>query len=402
MTPASQARPPRTTSLLLRWILVLVGVAALIFGGYYFYFQVFSRPTADVYVAAQGVAVSAVYGTVTVTSKQTMLVNAQNSGILKMAPGFGTIVDSNGIAVKQNDLMATVVDEGAQRVMTQARTDYEAALAHKKLGPGSAQGLKTARDQLRAYDNLGPNVVARVQREATRNDVAHLELSVGNEELELQRQFDTAAGTLRNAEEMVKRSEIRAPINGVVVLPFFNDGAYVPSGAALFNLSSTELYVAGQVNEEDVGKIKPGMKAEMHLYAYGNTVFTATLVAVQPNPDPNSSRYTVTLYMDKAPDNLLFGLTGEMNIILGRKEHALIIPARALLIDQVLCVEDGVVAQRTVGVGFKSLEFAEIIKGLREGDEVIVNDQDTFRNGQRARAVPISDSPKAKPGKAKR
>ena len=76
-----------------------------------------------------------------------------------------------------------------------------------------------------------------------------------------------------------------------------------------------------------------------------------------------------------------------MNIILGRKDGALIIPARALLIDQVLIVSSGVVEQRTVKVGFKSIEQCEILDGIKEGEEVIVSDQDSFQPGQRVRAV---------------
>lgn len=383
----------------LRWIIIL-SIVALLIGGYFFYANVLNRPTADVYVVRRGTAVSAVYGTVAVASKQTIVVNAQNSGILKMSPGFSTIVDTSGLAVKQNDLIATIPDEGTQRALTQARTDYEAALSHHKLGPGTKQALKIARDQLHTYDGLPANSVPRMQREATRDEVIHLEMAVNNETLELQRTLDTATGTLKSVEDQIKRTEVRAPINGVILTPFFNDGAYVPSGAALFSVASKDLYISGQVNEEDVGKLRPGMKAEMHLYAYGNTPFIATLAAVQPNPDPNSSRYTVTLYMDRPPDNLMFGLTGEMNIILGRKENSLIIPARALLVDQVLCVQDGVISQRTAKIGFKSLEFAEITEGLHDGDLVVVNDQDAFHNDERVRPFVVNALAKsASPGK---
>ena len=79
----------------------------------------------------------------------------------------------------------------------------------------------------------------------------------------------------------------------------------------------------------------------------------------------------------------MFGETGEMNIILGRKPDTLVVPTRALQVDQVLIVDDGIVEQRTVKVGFKSLELVEILDGLNGGEQVIVADQDTFRIGQR-------------------
>lgn len=397
--PAARLRTPRPN---LRRLFIAGLILILFLVGYYVYAVFINRPAAEVYIVQRGTAVAAVYGTVTVTSKRTLVITAQNSGVLKMSPGFTSIVESNGTAVKQNDLLATVFDEVGQRARDQARTDYEAALAHQKLGPGSAQSLKIARDQLTAWDHLPTNVVARVQQEAARQDAAHLDMVVQNEALELQRQLDTTAAIFHTCEENLKRTEIRAPIDGIIVVPYYNDGAYVASGAPLFSVSSKDLYVSGLVNEEDVGKLRTGMKAEMHLYAYGNTPFAATVNAVQPNPEAGSSRYTVILYMDNPPDNLMFGLTGEMNVIQARKDDALIIPYRALLVDQVLSVVHGTVEQRTVKIGLKSLQLVEITEGLKVGDQVVVSDQDAFYAGQRVRPTPINDPSLPSPAEAKK
>ena len=81
-----------------------------------------------------------------------------------------------------------------------------------------------------------------------------------------------------------------------------------------------------------------------------------------------------------------------MLITVGRKENALIVPARAVNIDQVLIVDGGVVEQRTVKIGFKSADYAEILTGLNEGEQVIVEDQDAFHPGQRVRPVKVKES----------
>jgi RND family efflux transporter MFP subunit len=381
----------------IRWAAILLIAFVLLLIGYYVYTDVINRAPANVFVVKRSTAISAVYGTVTVSSTFALTLNAQNTGFMHLAPGFGTTITSQGVVVKANELLATVVDETGVRQLAQAHTDYEAALARQKLGPASLPALKSAQDQLAAYDRLpNPNMIPAVTRTAARNQVVSLQETVDNEKLELQRQVDTTAGILKTDEDQLKRTEIRSPMDGILTAQFFNDGSYVLATQALFSIASPVLYVSGQVNEEDVGKLKTGMKAEMHLYAYGNTTFAATVLQVLPSPDPNSSRYTVTLTMDHPPDNLLLGLTGEMNIILGRKENALVIPARALLIDQVLVVKNGVIQQRTVQVGFKSLEYAEITDGLSEGDEVVVEDQDAFHFGERVRAIPISDASSSK------
>ena len=203
--------------------------------------------------------------------------------------------------------------------------------------------------------------------------------------------MDLTTTAFKAADEALKRTRVVSQIDGVLPAINYDNNTYVLTNAALFTVSSTGMYVSGEVNEEDVGALQSGMKAELRLYAYPNQAFVATLGSVFLSPtEPNGSRYTVMLSLDEPPDNLRYGLTGEMNIILGRKPNAITIPTRALNTDQVLIVDHGVVAQRTVKVGFKSLEFAEILEGINEGDQVIVSDQDAFRAGERVRPVAVN------------
>src|SRR5205807_9099338 len=112
---------------------------------------------------------------------------------------------------------------------------------------------------------------------------------------------------------------------------------------AHFTVSAGENGGRGGVNEEGVGAVKPGMKAKVQLYAYRTRPFTARVTSVQPAADPTSQRYTVVLEMGNPPDNLMVGMTGEMNIITGTHQNALLVPTRALLVDQALIVNQGIV-----------------------------------------------------------
>jgi HlyD family secretion protein len=46
-------------------------------------------------------------------------------------------------------------------------------------------------------------------------------------------------------------------------------------------------------------------------------------------------------------------------------------------------VKDGVVELRTVALGFTSMNEVEILEGVREGERVIVEGIDLFRDGDR-------------------
>ena len=98
------------------------------------------------------------------------------------------------------------------------------------------------------------------------------------------------------------------------------------------------------------------------------------------------------LDLENPPENLLAGMTGEMNIITGRHENALLVPTRAVLVDQVWQVKLGVVEKRTVKIGYRTLEFSEVLEGLKEGDRVVVSDQDKLRPGQFVRQRTVQES----------
>lgn len=383
--------------------LLLAAALLLIALGYFYYSHFIDLPPVQVYVAQKGTAVAAVYGTVTIQSQLVLPINSQNSGFMHLDPALGTTLTSQGYKVKKDQLLCTINDEANTRLLQAAKIEYDAAVARQKLGPPSAGTLKSAQDKLLAYQKLPvgpdgvPRGVARVEYEGAKNDVARVQGAVDNERLEVQRLVSNTESSMKTYQDQLTRTEVRSPIDGTITAQMFNEGAYVGNTAQLFTVSSDAKFVTGEVNEEDVGKLREGMLAEIRLYAYNERSISAHLDAVLPTPDANSSRYTVTMGMINPPDNLRFGLTGEMNIILGRKEGALIIPARALLVDQVLIVNGGVVEQRTVKTGFKSMQYAEITEGLTAGESVIVSDQDSFAPGQRVREVRTNDAPKSGP-----
>ncbi len=221
---------------------------------------------------------------------------------------------------------------------------------------------------------------------------------VETERIERDRNLEQSGETVKKLEAQMKNSEIKAPIDGLLTNIQTIDGELVGESNELFTVSSRKNYVRGEVNEEDVGEIKPRMQAKVQLYAYRDKQFSAEVSSIQPAADPETQRYTIVLQLENAPDNLMAGMTGEMNIITGTHENVLIVPTRALLVDQALVVKRGVVHGRTVKVGFRTLDFTEAINGLSLGDHVIVSDQDRLRPGRavRQRKVDIPGGGKGK------
>jgi RND family efflux transporter MFP subunit len=366
----------------------------LVFAAAYY----FLMPVAEVAAVRRGTAISAVYGTVRIEPAFVVRVRAQNDGFIQLAEPFSAGRGAIGKNVEKNQLLATIADEETARQLKQARTDLRAAVDRAALPLASAELLKAAEDNLQRLEKVvGSGNVPAVEYQKAKSEANRLRGAVETERIERDRNLNSLEETTKKLEAQMKSAEVRSPIDGLLTNVQTIDGELVSDGNELFTVSSRKNYVRGEVNEEDVGEVKPGMKAKVQLYAYRTRTFAARVTSVQPAADPTTQRYTVVLEMEKPPDNLMAGMTGEMNIITGTHQNALLVPTRALLVDQALIVNGGIVHSRTVGVGFRTLDFTEVTSGLQEGSHVIVSDQDKFRPGEavRQRMVSVPPPPQA-------
>src|SRR5213596_1495113 len=375
-------------------ILWISGAAvAVIFAAAYF----FLMPVAEVAQVRRGTAISAVYGTVRIEPAFVVRVRAQNDGFIRLAEAFSAGRGAIGKSVEKGQLLATIADEETSRQLKQARADLQAAIDRAALPLPSSELLKAAEDNLQRLEKVvGSGNVPAVEYQKAKSEANRLRGAVEAERIERDRNLSSLEETTKKLEAQIKNSEVRAPIDGLLTNVQTIDGELVSDGNELFTVSSHKNYVRGEVNEEDVGDVKPGMKAKLQLYAYRMKTFTARVSSVQPAADPTTQRYTVVLEMEHPPDNLMVGMTGEMNIITGIHQNALLVPTRALLVDQALVINGGVIQRRTVNVGFRTLDFTEVTSGLEEGRHVIVSDQDKFHPGETVRQRMINSPPPPK------
>ncbi len=359
------------------WTLVALGalVIAIIF--------FLTRSVAEVEKVERGTAISAVYGTIRIEPSFVSHVRAQNAGFITLGEALAAGRGAIGREVKKGDLLATIADESTARQLKQAQADLQAATESAQLELPSAEPLKIAEGNVERQEKLaGLSNVPAVEYEKAKSEANRLRAALKAEQIERDRNLEALRTAAQKVEAQMKNSEIRAPMDGILSSIKVIDGELVSDGNELLTVSSRKNYVRGEVNEEDVGEVKVGQKAELQMYAYRTRQFTATVSAVLPAADPETQRYTVVLELENPPENLMAGMTGEMNIITGRREKALLLPTRALLVDRVLVVAHGLVEARTVKTGYRTLEFAEVLDGLKEGAHAVVADQDKLRPGQ--------------------
>ncbi|WP_052514198.1 HlyD family type I secretion periplasmic adaptor subunit [Bosea sp. LC85] len=142
--------------------------------------------------------------------------------------------------------------------------------------------------------------------------------------------------TLRGAEERVRRTDIRSPVDGVVNSLAVNTvGAYVNAGERLLDIvpSDGKLLIEARVKPSDIAFIAPGQRALIKIsaydfYQYGGLNGVVEQVSADSVYDSNSKEtfYVVlvrgddaTLKLGKATHAIIPGMTADVDIITGDK-----------------------------------------------------------------------------------
>src|SRR2546429_8973898 len=309
-------------------------------------------PVAEVVTVRRGTAISAVYGTVRIEPAFVVRVRAQNDCVIQLREPFSAGRGAIGKSVEKGQLLATIADEETARELKQARADLQAAVDRAALPLASSELLKAAEDNLQRLEKVvGSGNVPAVEYEKARSEANRLRGAVETERIERDRKLRSMEETTKKLEAQMKSAEVRSPIDGLLTNVQTIDGELVSDGNELFTVSSRKNYIRGEVNEEDVGEVKPGMKAKVQLYAYRTRTFTARVTSVQPAADPTTQRYTVVLEMENPPDNLMAGKSAGVDIITGPPDNALLGARRARLADQALTVDPRRLQFRTRRVG---------------------------------------------------
>lgn len=328
--------------------LVLAGIALLILlvGGV-MAARVWTRPAVAVATSVLGPAVEAVYATGVV----------EPTSWARVAPlAVGRIVEINardGLHVEKGQVLARIDDKEAQ-----ARLREIEALE------------KFRREELERFAKLsGKGAASRQALERAASDYA---------------QAKAAAAAAR---QRVANLTLTAPMAGVVLRQDGEIGEVVEPGKTLFWIGRPRpLRVIAEVDEEDIPRVKPGQTVHISADAFPGQALEGFVFDITPKGDPVSKNYRVRINLpDTTP--LLVGMTVELNIVVRRRDKAVLVPAGAVRDGRVWVLEDGVVRARRVTAGSRGNGRVEIRSGLEAGAAVVVDPPEGLTDGDKVRAA---------------
>lgn len=153
---------------------------------------------------------------------------------------------------RQTELASRAV--ASQATLDQARHDYQAA-----------------RDRLTAAQRQADSVLARLG-----GDV--------NKPTEENPQYLQAKAQVDKAERDLRRTIVRAPVDGVVTnVDALQPGNYLPASQTAFSLvASDHVWVEAHLKETDLTYVRPGDPAEISVDAYPGAEWKASVATISP------------------------------------------------------------------------------------------------------------------------
>jgi HlyD family secretion protein len=355
----------------------------------------------------RGTAVDAVYATGTVEAEERVVVRAKSAG------SIAELVVREGARVQKGDLLARIDNPAVSFELRRGQAELHAASAHA--GPSAPQ-LEALRAQRRSQEAdlaMARQDLERVQKlvaggalpqaelDYARTRVERLEASLAaNQAQEQALRIDLSANRARMAASVqslatrVSDTEVRAPLDGVVLARLVELGEVVMLNQPLFRVGDTSrLLLELAVDEADVARVRDGALGEpsrvaVRLYAFPGHAFGGRVYEVMPDANRERKSFLVKVRFDEPPEALRSGMTAEANIIARERPGVLLAPAEAEADGAFWIVTDGRARKRDAKIGIRDLVHLEVLDGLGEGDAVVVDGQAGLGEGRRVRVTP--------------
>ncbi len=287
-------------------------------------------------------------------------------------PVAGRLVDvrfKEGSAVKKGDVLAIVrVPEIGKVRAAYSATAAKAASARanaERLAPLAEKGLASKQEV----------VSARAEADALEAEARALNEQLGA----------LGMGTGGSGSEL----HLRAPVSGIAITRDAVVGQPISAEQTIATIADlSETWFLGRVFEKDLGRLKTGAKTDVQLNAYPKERFEGTVEYLGRQIDPVARTVTARIRLQNRGDLLRIGLFGTARVATGeegKQSPVLVVPRTALAeiggksVTFVRHADDDFEVHEVV-LGESALGKVEIVNGLREGEQVVVDGVFTLKS----------------------
>ncbi len=308
----------------LTWIIILLIIIGA--GGAVFYANRGDKePQVQTLKVSRGDVIDAVGATGTLQAVTTVTVGSQVSGIVsELDADFNSIVKKDQVIAKLDPALLQTALETANANLVNAQANLE---KQKAAVEDANTKLKRTHD---LFDRQLETKADLDSADATAKQAIASQKSMDSQIVQAQAAVDKAKVDLDH-------TIITAPIDGIVIKRSVDRGQTVAasmSAPELFIIAAdlTKMQVNANIDESDVGRMRPGQVVTFRVDAYPNETFRGSVNQVRLNPTTVQNVVTYSTIIDVPnPDyKLKPGMTANLNVEIARRSNVLRIPNAAL------------------------------------------------------------------------
>lgn len=170
----------------------------------------------------------------------------------------------------------------------------------------------------------------------TEQEYENAQLALANAKAEVVR----AEVAVENARISMEDTDVRAPINGTIITKSVERGQVISSptsdvggGSILLTMADLNLVqVRTLVDEVDIGKIAPGLRATVTVNAFPNQPFEGEVLKIEPRAETaqNVTMFPVIVRVANRQGLLKPGMNADVQVHVGQRQNVLAVPNAVL------------------------------------------------------------------------
>jgi RND family efflux transporter MFP subunit len=204
-----------------------------------------------------------------------------------------------------------------------------------------------------------------------------------------QADYQAAAANVDRLKYLQSFQRVTAPFSGIVTSRSVDIGSLIANGNSqqLFKLAQIDvLRVYVNVPESYGNAMQPGIAAQLQVAAFVNRTFAGKVVRTAGAIDPASRTLLTEVDVPNPKGEIMPGAYAQVAFHLTGGVRPLLVPSNTLIFraagTQVAVVENNRAHLRDVKIGRDFGTDLEIVSGLLDSDQIIVNPSDSLTDGQ--------------------
>ena len=195
----------------------------------------------------------------------------------------------------------------------------------------------------------------------------------------LRAQIVSCQENLAMAEQKLRDSTILAPFSGIIVKRFVNPGEYIttmPPTVLFVIMNIDKVRTEVGLPEVHLARVAIGNPVEITVDTYPDARFSGKVSTINPLVDPVSRAFTVKVEIPNGSHRLKAGMFARVKLYPRIHKNSLIVPFKSVVRTggetAVYVLNGNCVSLRPVTVGITDEREVEVMDGLKQGEEVVI------------------------------